>query len=80
MIKHLSAYVERGARFVPATSFLGFENQLAFRNPNGDLVIVIQNDLATTHSVGIAIGSKQITPELPADSFNTILIPAEVLG
>jgi glucosylceramidase len=80
LMKHLSAYVARGARFIPATSFLGFENQLAFRNPNGDLVIVIQNDLATAHGVGIAIGSKQITPTLPADSFNTIIIPAGMLG
>jgi glucosylceramidase len=80
LMKHLSAYVERGARFVPATSFLGFENQLAFKNPNGDLVIIIQNDLATPHSVGIAIGGKQITPTLPADSFNTIVIPATMLA
>jgi glucosylceramidase len=64
---------------VPATSFLGFENQLAFRNPNGDLVIVIQNALTMPHKVGIAIGAKQITPVLPADSFNTIVIPAAML-
>jgi glucosylceramidase len=80
LMRHMSAYVQRGARFIPATSFLGFENQLAFRNPNGDLVMVIQNDLATPHSVGIAIGTKQITPTLPADSFNTIVIPAGMLS
>jgi glucosylceramidase len=79
LMKHLAAHVRRGARFVPATSFLGFENQLAFRNPNGDLVIVIQNALTTPHKVGIAIGAKQITPVLPADSFNTIVIPSAML-
>lgn len=79
LMKHLSAHVDRGAHFIPATSFLGFENQLAFRNPNGDLVIVIQNDLATPHKIGIAIGGKQITPTLPADSFNTIVIPSSLL-
>jgi glucosylceramidase len=80
LMKHLSAWVKPGAQFVPATSFLGFENQLAFRNPNGDLVIVIQNDLATSHKVGIAIMGKQITPTLPADSLNTVLIPAAMLA
>jgi glucosylceramidase len=80
LMRHFSAFVQKGARYIPATSFLGFENQLAFRNPNGDLVIIIQNDLATPHSVGIAIGGKQITPNLPADSFNTIVIPAGMLG
>ncbi len=80
LMKHMSAHIQRGARFIPATSFLGFENQLAFRNPNGDLVIVIQNDLTTPHRVGIAIGGKQITPELPADSFNTIIIPKSLLA
>jgi glucosylceramidase len=79
LMKHLSAFVQRGARLIPASSFLGFENQLAFRNPNGDVVVVIQNDLATPHSVGIAIGGKQITPALPADSFNTIVIPTAML-
>ncbi len=80
LMKHLSAWIKPGARFIPATSFLGFENQLAFRNPDGDLIIVIQNDLATPHRVGIAIGGKQITPSLPADSFNTILIPAAMIA
>jgi glucosylceramidase len=80
LMRHFSSFVQKGARYVPATSFLGFENQLAFRNPGGDLVIIIQNDLATPHSVGIAIGGKQITPALPADSFNTIVIPAGLLG
>lgn len=80
LMKHLSAFVERGARFIPAKSFLGFENQLAFRNPGGDLVIVVQNDLSTPLKIGMAIGSKQITPTLPADTLNTIVIPAHMLG
>lgn len=80
LLRHLSAFVQRGARRIPATSFFGYENQLAFRNPDGSLVIVVHNEMAEPLSVAMAFGNKQITPVLPADSFNTIHIPARMLG
>ena len=45
LLRHLSAFVEPGARRVPTDSFLGYENLLAFKNPDGAVVIVMQNDL-----------------------------------
>lgn len=79
LLRHLSAHVKVGAKFLPAPSFLGYDNQLAFRNPNGDVVIVAQNDMATPLKVSIMIGDKHIAPVLPADSFSTIVVPAAML-
>ena len=78
-LRHVSALVEQGARYIPATSFLGFENQMAFRNPNGDLVIVVENETAEPLSIGFAIKGKLFRPTLPGDSFNTIVLPAAML-
>jgi glucosylceramidase len=80
LVRHFSAFVQRGARRIPTSSFVGYENQLAFRNPDGSLVIVVNNEMAEPLPVGMTFGNKQITPVLPADSFNTIHIPARLLG
>ena len=80
MLRHLAAFVKPGARLIPNSSFLGYENQLAFRNPDGELVIVVQNEDSTPQSVGLMVGKHQLTPRLPADSFNTIVVPAELFA
>jgi glucosylceramidase len=74
LMRHLSAFVRKGARRVPTESFFGFENQLAFVNPDGSSVIVIQNDLAEAQLVRMKVGERQVNATLPADSFNTITI------
>ncbi|HEX7742253.1 MAG TPA: glycoside hydrolase family 30 protein [Sphingobium sp.] len=79
VMRHIASQVKPGARFISNTSVAGFENQLAFRNPNGDLVIVIQNEMPQPQKVNIVAGSKQLTPSLPANSFNTIVVPGEML-
>ncbi len=76
VLRHLSAHVKPGARFLPTFAGFGYENQLAFRNPDGELVLVIHNDLADPDHLHIGVGGKQIDLTLPADSFNTVLIPA----
>ena len=65
-----------GARRVEAVSWSGYENQLAFVNPDGSTVVVIQNDLAEPLPVRIAVGGKVIAPTLPADSFSTLVVRA----
>jgi glucosylceramidase len=74
LMRHLSGFIRSGARRLTTDSFLGFENQLAFRNPDGSIVIVIQNEMAEPQVVRIKIGDKQLNVTLPADSFNTIQI------
>ncbi|WP_206245363.1 glycoside hydrolase family 30 protein [Novosphingobium terrae] len=80
LLRHLSAFVKPGARYLPTSSFVGYENQMAFRNPDGSLVLVLNNEMAEPLSVGMMIGNRQITPNLPPDSFNTLYIPANLLS
>lgn len=77
VLKHVSHFVEVGAQVVPSKSFTGFENQLVFRNPDGSVVIVMQNDLATEVRPTILIDGRVFSPLLPADSFNTFVLPAQ---
>ena len=74
LMRHLSAFIRPGAHRVPTESYFGFENQLAFRNPDGSVVIVIPNEMAQPLPVRIGIGAKQLNVTLPADSLNTIRI------
>lgn len=80
VMKHLASQVRPGARFIPTMSFSGFENQLVFRNPNGDLVIVIENEMTQPQTVNLMLGGKQLSPRLPAGSFNTIVVAATSLA
>ena len=75
LMKHLSHYVRPGARYVETSSWTGYENQLAFVNPDGSIVVIIQNDMSEPMTVGLRIGASTVTPTLPADSFSTILVP-----
>jgi glucosylceramidase len=74
LMKHLSAFVRPGARRVEAVSWTGYENQLAFVNPDGSTVVVIQNDMAEPLTVRLAVGGRVLAPTLPADSFSTLLV------
>lgn len=80
VMKHLASQVRPGARFIPAASFSGFENQLVFRNPDGDLVIVIENESPQPQTVNMMVAGKRLSPTLPASSFNTIVVPARLLA
>ena len=74
VLKHVSHFVQPGARLVPTLSYAGYENQLAFRNPDGSLVVVMQNDTSEAMPVSILVGDEVVTPVLPADSFNTFVV------
>ena len=54
-------------------SYTGFENQVAFRNPDGSIVVVMQNDTGQNQTVGILLGDQVVNPTLPADSFSTFV-------
>ncbi|MGK9148062.1 beta-glycosidase [Plantibacter flavus] len=76
LLKHLAHFVEVGARRIEAFSWSGYENQLAFENPDGSLVVVMQNDLTEEMPVTIARGGQALEVVLPGDSFSTFVIPA----
>lgn len=74
LMKHVSHFVQPGARVLETKSWTGYENQLAFINPDGRIIIVMQNDMGEEMPVRIHIGDKVIEPVLPADSFNTFVV------
>ncbi|UFS60632.1 glycoside hydrolase family 30 protein [Subtercola endophyticus] len=76
VLKHVSHFVRPGARFVPSVSYSGYENQLAFLNPDGSVVVVIQNDSAEDQSVSLLIDGRAVAVVLPADSLSTFVVPA----
>ena len=76
LLKHVSHFVRPGARLIETLSYTGYENQLAFRNPDGSIVIVMQNDTHTDQPVNLLLGERVLAATLPADSFSTFLVPA----
>jgi glucosylceramidase len=76
LMRHMSAFLRAGAVRLPTESYFGFENQLAFRNPDGSVIVLIQNEMAQPQAVRMKIGDKQLNVTLPADSFNTISLPS----
>lgn len=74
VFKHLSHFVQPGAKRIDTLSISGYENLLAFKNPDGRVVVIAQNDLTEVMPLRIALGNKVFKAHLPADSFNTFLI------
>jgi len=77
VLKHVAAFVSPGARFVPTWSLAGYDNQLVFANPDGSLVLVLHNDMPQRAPLSLLVGDRVLSVELPADSFSTLVIPAD---
>jgi glucosylceramidase len=75
LLKHVSHFVRPGARLIETLSYTGYENQLAFLNPDGGIVIVMQNDTSAPQPVTLLIGERVLAATLPADSFSTFSVP-----
>ncbi|MEZ5070754.1 MAG: glycoside hydrolase family 30 beta sandwich domain-containing protein [Bacteroidales bacterium] len=70
ILKHASHYV------LPGAVKLGTEGEdadvLAFRNPDGSVVVLIANQGTEAKQVAIRIGDLTVTPELAPQSLNTL--------
>jgi len=69
--KHFSYYIEPGARYVDID---GGDNAVAFRNEDGSLIIELQNADEEPRSVTLSIDGGTMTVELPAMSWNTLIV------
>ncbi|WP_442680336.1 glycoside hydrolase family 30 protein [Sphingomonas sp. ASY06-1R] len=74
LMKHLSASVKPGARRIDVKSWAGYEDVLAFRNPDHTIAIIAHNALAVPLPVKMLLGSRLAETELPADSFASIVL------
>jgi len=76
LLKHLSHFVKPGAKRLDTFTLTGYENLLAFANPDETVVIFMQNDLGQELPVRVKVGEKVIGATLEADSFNTFVLQA----
>ena len=77
LLKHFSHYVMPGAVMLSISG--EFDDMLAFRNPDGDIIAVIRNNSDIDSSKVIKIGSASICIKLKPESFSTIKIPAKTI-
>lgn len=77
LLKHVSHFVQPGAVRLETASWSGYENLLAFRNPDGRIAVVLQNDLCEPMPIRVRVGEQVFAPELPPDSFSTIVVDPE---
>jgi glucosylceramidase len=74
VMKHWSYYVRVGAVRVYSTNSNTGLKQVAFKNPDGTIILVVQNSGSGTVSPLIKVGSQVFTPALPGSSVNTFNI------
>ena len=73
VMKHFSHFIEPGAVKLEAKGhFTG--TSLAFENPNGEIVVIVSNDMDMDRKFTFKGKGEEFTVELKANSFNTIII------
>jgi glucosylceramidase len=71
--KHFSGLVDVGAHVLETRG--AFADRIAFRNPDGTLVVELLNDTDAAKTLTVSANQRQHTLELPPQSFATLLIP-----
>ena len=74
VFKQLSHFVAPGAVRLDTLSINGTENLLAFKNPDGALVVALSNPGAKPQTVRIAAKGQVFAAALPADSISTLVV------
>lgn len=72
LLKHVSHFVQQGAKLLSSSG--PFDNLLAFKNPDGSTILVIQNELKESRQITFKLDDKFISVPLTADSFTTLKI------
>jgi glucosylceramidase len=70
LLKHLTHFVDVGARRVEATGTC--DDALAFLNPDGLIVLLVRNKLPHAQMVQVQVRDRAAAIELPADSVGTL--------
>jgi glucosylceramidase len=72
-MKHFSAFVLPGAKRV-AVSGGPLAEVVAFREPNGDVVVLMENAGKAAVPVVVAVGERRVKMEVAAESMNTVVV------
>lgn len=70
--KHFTYYVEPGAHYVNIGESTDI---IAFLNPDGSLIIELQNPNDQARTVSISVDGGALTVDLPGKSWNTLVVP-----
>ncbi len=68
LMKHFSHFVEPGAYNIRA---LGYDDVLAFQNPDGSYIVVVANQLDQPRNMTLEVAERKVMATLKANSFNT---------
>lgn len=71
-MKHISRYVKPGAVYLGTSGSMG--ETMAFRNPDGSIVILAAEKTGEPRKVTIKAGKKTVQVNIPANSVSTIVI------
>lgn len=72
IMKHFSYFIRPGAVMLDISGQK--ESELAFRNPNGELVVLLHNKSTNEKKRMIKIKEKFMTVEIPGNSVNTLVL------
>jgi glucosylceramidase len=72
LFKHLTHFVDVGARRVEATGTC--DDALAFLNPDGSVALLVRNELPRAQMVQVQVRDRVVAIELPADSVGTLVM------
>lgn len=73
VMSHASGFVDPGARVMELAGSWSAD-ALAWRNPDGQVVIVAHNPFAEPRRVEVSSGDSRLVAELPPGSFNTLVL------
>jgi glucosylceramidase len=73
VFKHMSALVKPGAKLLDIAQA---EDALAFKNPNGEIVVVLANTSWMDKEFTVAIGTKMLRAKTNSWSLNSWVIPS----
>lgn len=74
VLKHVAHFVRPGARRVTAQSWTGYDNTLAFENPDGRQILVMENEEPVPMPVQIGLSGRVVAADLPPNSLNTFCL------
>ena len=67
--KHFSYYIKPGAKRIKTSGT--FSNQVGFKNPDGSVIVVANNDGNGALTLAVSLGTSVINVSAPAHSFDT---------
>ena len=73
-VAHFSKFVERGARRIGCSSFSEKMKAVAFKNPNGNVIVVVLNCTEKADEISLKIADDMAKVTMPAKSLATFII------